>query len=460
MRVATWESSAGALAAFLNSAVQCYMADLFTITLSGGAVLRYTSADVAVTVNGSTFAVGPLIRRGKTKLSIGISVDTLDLSINAGPAVTVNGVPMLQFIAAGGLDGATVLLERVFAPAPPSAEARRNLLAYSTPDSNLGWSLGVNQTRVGNTTAPDGTNTAVVYSQPVAGNAYVIQRCQFNAATTYTVSCYVKLVSGTSPTGGGLFTIDYDSDGVNTTWERVVKPLSSVTLTTAWQRFSFTVTDVAAINSYIYICNDYGPGCQIALWGAQVEVGSTPTTYQPIVGTYTAQSPWVGTLGLFVGRVSDTNASRYEAALTINSDSELLNVMVPRNVYQPGCSNTLFDGACALAKATYAVAATANGSTDATRTTFSTALGQSAGYFAQGWAVGLTGGNAGVGRTIKAWAGGLVTTIQPWPAVVSAGDTFTLYPGCDKQMATCSAKFANLSHFRGQPFVPAPETVT
>jgi hypothetical protein len=35
-----------------------------------------------------------------------------------------------------------------------------------------------------------------------------------------------------------------------------------------------------------------------------------------------------------------------------------------------------------------------------------------------------------------------------------------VYPGCDKQQATCRGKFANLARFRGQPYVPAPETIT
>lgn len=291
MRAATWESSAGALAAFLNSATACYMADLYTITLSGGTVLRYTGASIAALVNGVTYAAGPIITRGKTKLSVGISVDTLDMTIAADSTVTVNGVPILQFIAAGGFDGATVLLERAFAASPASA--------------------------------------------------------------------------------------------------------------------------------------------------------------------------WVGKLALFSGRVSDIpTASRYQATVNVASDSELLNVMVPRNVYQPGCNNTLFDGACTLSKASYAVAATATSATDATRATFSAGLAQGDGYFSQGWAVGVTGANAGVARTIKKHASAALTTIQPWPAAVTAGDTFTVYPGCDKQQTTCNTKFANLSHFRGQPYVPAPETVT
>lgn len=290
MRTASWESSAGALAAFLNSATQTYMADLFTITLSGGAVIRYTSADMAVTVNGNTFNLGPVIKRGNTKLAVGISVDSLGVTLAADATVLINSIPLLQFIAAGGFDGARLALDRAFTSAPGAA--------------------------------------------------------------------------------------------------------------------------------------------------------------------------WIGVLPLFQGRISDTQASRYEASITVNSDSELLNVMVPRNVYQPGCGNTLFDGACGLSKAAYGVALTAISATDAPKTTFNSAAGQAAGWFALGFAVGVTGANAGVGRTIKAFSAGAITTIQPWPSAVVAGDTFAVYPGCDKTQGTCSGKFGNVARFRGHPYVPAPETIS
>ena len=122
-------------------------------------------------------------------------------------------------------------------------------------------------------------------------------------------------------------------------------------------------------------------------------------------------SAWVGLLPLFQGRASVPQTTRYEASVTVSADSELLDAMIPRNVYQPGCSNTLFDGACGLSKAAYASATTATGATDAAKTTFATALAQAANYFALGFAVGVTGPMAG--RTIKAFAGGAITTISP-----------------------------------------------
>lgn len=168
---------------------------------------------------------------------------------------------------------------------------------------------------------------------------------------------------------------------------------------------------------------------------------------------------WVGVLSMFQGRVSDATITRYESTLTISSDSELLNVMVPRGVYAPGCPNTLFDGACGKLKTAYAIAGTATSVSDSTRNVFSTALAQATGYFDLGFILGVTGANAGVQRTVKAFAAGVVTTVNPWPAAVAVSDTFTLYPGCDKTFTTCVSKFANGVRFRGHPFVPAPETI-
>jgi len=48
--------------------------------------------------------------------------------------------------------------------------------------------------------------------------------------------------------------------------------------------------------------------------------------------------------------------------------------------------------------------------------------------------------------------------LVPVPIAPSAGDALTVYPGCDKQQSTCSAKFNNLQHFEGFPYIPTPET--
>lgn len=104
-----------ALAALLATG-QYVSADCWTITLNGGAVVRWTSADVPVSFGGNTFAKGPPIKRGAISERRGVEVATLDVEITAGAGDLINGKPIIPFIASHGLDGATVKLERMFAP--------------------------------------------------------------------------------------------------------------------------------------------------------------------------------------------------------------------------------------------------------------------------------------------------------------------------------------------------------
>lgn len=163
----------------------------------------------------------------------------------------------------------------------------------------------------------------------------------------------------------------------------------------------------------------------------------------------------------FKGRVADSNAGRVTANLVVESDLSLLNVSMPRNLVQPGCLHTLFDAGCTLSKAanTSTGAITATGPN--TATTFTTGLAQATDFFALGIITFTSGANAGVSRTIKGHAStnGQITVYSPFPNVPATSDAFSIIPGCNKQQATCSSKFSNLTHFRGYPYVPVPETL-
>ena len=114
MKKPLWEPTEGALVAWLNANRQALPVDLWTITLIGGTVLRYSSADVPVTLLGHTWALGPGIQRGRRQQRIGVAVDTLSLTIYADDTVLVGSVPMLQALAKGLFTGATVALSRAF----------------------------------------------------------------------------------------------------------------------------------------------------------------------------------------------------------------------------------------------------------------------------------------------------------------------------------------------------------
>lgn len=158
----------------------------------------------------------------------------------------------------------------------------------------------------------------------------------------------------------------------------------------------------------------------------------------------------------FLGKVADMEIGRTGARVRVNSWLDVLNIQMPRNMFQAGCLNTLYDGACALSKAAYAVNGTVTGGNTSSITTN---LTQADDYFSLGTITFTSGVNNGVTRSIKKHASGALSFALPLVSAPVAGDTFTAYPGCDKTMSTCSAKFNNLNNLRGFPFVPAPESV-
>jgi len=163
-----------------------------------------------------------------------------------------------------------------------------------------------------------------------------------------------------------------------------------------------------------------------------------------------------GTLINFVGRVSDVTCTRAQVDLNINSDLELLNIMLPRNVYQAGCIHTLYDTGCGLVAATFTV--TGNTTANSTSSSINCNLTQNASYFDLGTITYTTGNNAGVTRSVKSYTTGVMVPSLAFPFAPATGDLFTSKPGCDKLAATCnSSKFSNLANFRGFTTIPVPE---
>lgn len=176
-------------------------------------------------------------------------------------------------------------------------------------------------------------------------------------------------------------------------------------------------------------------------------------------GVAPALSP-LGVVNIFTGRVAEIDLGRSNAVISVNSHLELLNVNMPRNLYQAGCRWQLFSAGCTLPAASYAVTgsiAAAAGSTNVINVTVAAPGGS--GTYALGRLVMTSGRNSGFARSIRAWVPGTPATftlLAPFPYPLAAGDGFSAYPGCDKQLKACLA-FGNEANFGGAPFVPAPE---
>ena len=226
MKAALWETSAGALAALLNSGQPLNMADLYTLTLADGTVYRWSGDDVAVQGNGQTWALGPGLKRTRTRFAVGIEVDQITVSVVDIMATTFNGQALIPYIRQGGFTEAWLQLDRAY-------------------------------------------------------------------------------------------------------------------------------------------------------WGA-------------------ADTAPVGALKWFVGRMANiAYIDRTRADLVFKSPLEMLDAMVPREVYQAGCANTVFDAQCGASKAAFTFTGTVVGGTSATRLTFTASLGKATGYFDLGVVTMTSGAAAG-----------------------------------------------------------------
>lgn len=163
-----------------------------------------------------------------------------------------------------------------------------------------------------------------------------------------------------------------------------------------------------------------------------------------------------GTIKLFEGRLIEPELDRNSISVSVASDLDELNVQMPRNLYQPSCTNTLFDTACGLLRQNFMVQTTIEAGSTTARILCQ--VNQPQGWFTQGVIEFLDGGNAGLKRTIRMHESGALLLTLPLLEAPQAGQRIKVYPGCDKRLETCQNRFNNFSRFRGAPFIPVPET--
>lgn len=167
----------------------------------------------------------------------------------------------------------------------------------------------------------------------------------------------------------------------------------------------------------------------------------------------------LGAVLLFRGRVADVDIQALEAEISVQSDLHKLNAKVPRNIYGPGCMNTLFDSVCGVSRAAHQVSTSVSATWGVPSTTsIPIAAATAAGHFDLGTIEFTSGANAGLKRAVKLHTSHVVRLALPLPVAPANGDTCIVTPGCDKRETTCTSKFSNRPNFRGCPYVPAPET--
>lgn len=281
------KAASPALIALLASSEQFIMADLYTITLVGGSVLRYSAAPTALSVNGYNFTLGPKFERSKIKIVIGTQVDELEVRVYPEPTDLLGGVSFLEAVWRGQLDGALLQLERTFMP---------------------------------------------------------------------------------------------------------------------------TYGDTSA-----------------------------------------------GSVVLFAGRVSDIDCSRTCVEIKCRSHLELLNIQMPRRLWQSSCTHLFGDAMCQFDRSTRQATFSAGPGSTASQINTSV-VPTPANLYIQGTVVSTTGANAGSNRTVANMSDSWIYVKLAFLSPVLVGDQFQLLPGCDRTLATCTNVFNNMVHFGGFPYIPTPET--
>lgn len=196
-----------------------------------------------------------------------------------------------------------------------------------------------------------------------------------------------------------------------------------------------------------------------ALSGADVQVDRAYFAAWP--QPYALVATPVGILTVFAGRVSEVDVNDTMVIVNCDDYRSLLSTRLPRNPYQAGCRNALFDVGCTLLPASFVVPGSAIGGSTARVIKSLPLVATGSGTFQLGKIIMTSGENDGFARTVRRWSlsdPGSFELLNPLPFDVVPGDTFDAYPGCDKQTATCTL-FANLLNYGpGTPFIPQAET--
>jgi hypothetical protein len=167
----------------------------------------------------------------------------------------------------------------------------------------------------------------------------------------------------------------------------------------------------------------------------------------------------IGAVEMFGGYIDVGDGGGLEMKWTVKSGVQKLNVDFPPRKYYPTCPYTCYDSACGLVLANYTTTGTITTVTSAQD--FNTDASQADGYYEQGGVEFTSGALSGVSAPVNTSynANGQIILLIPMDAAPAVGDTFKIYPSCDKTPDTCRDKFNNLSHNRATPYIPLKETI-
>lgn len=255
---------------------------VFGETLSGRTYLG--NQVVSLTTSWKRFSMTGQLPNGLSRVAIQVGGDgsftsgqildlwgaQLELASTAGPYVATSAIPVT------------------------SGQDLTNVLQSSEQVNGPGWGIANGTLTVNSATAPDGTTTGATITAN-SSDSYVLASVPNPSLydnETVTGSIYLKVGGGTQNLN--LYLVNLGDSG----WSNPAS--TSVTLTSNWQRFSVTGTNVNGLSQLSLQVGGGGSftvGKNIQMWGAQMVIGSVAAPYEPTTtGTTNIVTGQPGTL--------------------------------------------------------------------------------------------------------------------------------------------------------------------
>lgn len=170
------------------------------------------------------------------------------------------------------------------------------------------------------------------------------------------------------------------------------------------------------------------------------------------------RNPAAGIEKMRKGRLGEMGSTK------VSFEVELLGLMQQMQqtvgkTYLAECNAQLGDTRCKVALAAFTVTGTVTtggghfGFTDSSRT-------EADGWFTNGELTITSGLNKGLEMEVKSYASGTFELLEALPGLISAGDTYSVYAGCNLlRDGDCANKFNNRVNHRGFPSKPTEDQV-
>jgi len=185
--------------------------------------------------------------------------------------------------------------------------------------------------------------------------------------------------------------------------------------------------------------------------------------FDPDILTPTGLPTPVGGMPMFYGYASSIDQlGRTQVLHKVKSALVMLDIQMPRNLFQPNCTYTVYSGSCGAVKSSFAQSGTVGTGPSASVIPWSGGVPGSI-PFANGEIFMESGPAVNQTRTIRAYDGTNIYLTYPFTTAPLAGDTFKAYPGCNRADPLASGSvsdciyFSRQSSFRATPRVPQAE---